>query len=478
MKTSPSRLHWRAITFLSVTAVFMLCGWMPSQDDLALGGSLAVAVMGDVETVELKKLVEEIGRTFEEFKQANDLQIKELKSGKADVVLTEKIDKLNDAITTLQEQKDEIEKKLNRPGFGSKNDESEEKSLVIFNNELKAAAIAGARALPKPISIDQYRDYKRAFNEFARKGWDSLGDAERKAMTVGTDSQGGYLVPADVSGRIVTRLHDLSPIRQIASVQTISSDALEGIEDINEADAGWTGETSSRTETSTPDIGKWRIPAEEMYAKPKATQKLLDDAAVDIEAWLSMKVADKLARLEGAAFINGNGIAKPRGFATYTTAETADASRSWGVLEHVATGVNGDFAASNPADDLMDLISAFKPQYLNNANWVTRRTVIAKIRKFKEATTNAYLWQPGLQAGQPATLLGFPIVMAEDMPALAEDSLSLALGDFSAYQIVDRLGIRVLRDPFTDKPYVVFYTTKRTGGGVLDFDAIKFIKFT
>jgi HK97 family phage major capsid protein len=260
-------------------------------------------------------------------------------------------------------------------------------------------------------------------------------------------------------------------------VQPISSDALEGIEDLNEADAGWVGETSTRSETNTPNVGKWRIPVQEMYAQPKATQKLLDDAAVDIESWLSMKIADKLARLEGAAFITGDGINRPRGFASYTTAATADGSRTWGQLEHIATSVNGDFAASNPSDHLLDLIMAFKSVHLNNANWVTRRTVIAKIRKFKEATTNAYMWQPGLQAGQPSTLLGFPVVMAEDMPALATGSLSMALGNFQAYQIVDRLGIRVLRDPFTDKPYVKFYTTKRTGGGVLDFEAIKFIKF-
>jgi HK97 family phage major capsid protein len=476
MKYSLNRLHWRAISFLSVTAVFMLCGWMPSQEDLALGG-MALVGIGDTDMPEVKRLVDEIGRTFEEFKQANDLQIKELKSGKADVVLNDKIDRLSSAIDDLQSQKDEIEKKLNRPGFGTQQNEDQQKSLIMFNNERKAAAIAAARSLPADITLDQYRDYKSAFNEWACKGLDGLGDAERKALTVGTDTQGGFLVPSDTSGRIVTRLYDLSPIRQIASVQVISSDALEGIEDINEADAGWVGETATRSDTTTPDIGKWRIAAEEMYAKPKATQKLLDDASVDIETWLAMKVADKLARLEGAAFVSGNAVAKPRGFTTYTTAATADATRTWGELEHVATGVSSDFAASNPADHLHDLVSAFKPHFLNNANWVTRRSVIAKVRKFKEATTNAYMWQPGLQAGQPATLLGFPVVLAEDMPTLANGSLSMALGDFSAYQIVDRLGIRVLRDPYTDKPYVVFYTTKRTGGGVLNFEAIKFIKF-
>lgn len=473
---SNSRVIW---SFLAVFIMFIAAqiGYAASPDELMFGG-IALAGVGEIEIKQVNDLVEKLGRTFEEFKQANDEQIKELKAGKADPLLAEKVDKISAALDDLQEQKDAIEKRINRPGFGASTTDDEEKSLVMFNNERKASAISSSRAQPADIDIDQYREYKRAFGQFMRKNGDQIDDIERKAMMVGSDADGGYLVPADVSGRIVTRLFELSPIRQIASVQVISSDALEGIEDLNELDAGWTGETSARGDTSTPQVSKWRIPVEEMFAQPKATQKLLDDAGVDIESWLSNKVSDKLARLEGAAFISGNGVSKPRGFTTYTTAASPDATRAWGSLEHIKTGVNGDFAASNPADHLIDLTMAFKSAYLNNARWVTRRQIIAKIRKFKEATTNAYLWQPGLQAGQPAELLGYPVVMAEDMPALATDSLSLAFGDFSAYQIVDRLGIRVLRDPYTDKPYIKFYTTKRTGGGVLDFEAIKFIKFS
>jgi HK97 family phage major capsid protein len=470
-----SRVVWSLLA-ISAVMIAQALGYTASAEELTAGG-LMLAGIGEIELKDINDLIEKQGKAFEEFKSTHEEQIKELKAGKDDPLIESKLQKINDHLDQLQDQKDEIEKKLNRQKFFSPSDDSEEKNLIIFNNERKAAAISSSRPQPADIDAEQYREYKKAFGAFMRKGHDHLEDMERKAMTVGSDAEGGYLVPADVSGRIVSRLYELSPIRKIASVQPISSDALEGIEDLNEADAGWVGETSTRSETNTPNVGKWRIPVQEMYAQPKATQKLLDDAAVDVETWLSNKIADKLARLEGAAFISGDGVNRPRGFASYMTAATADGLRTWGQLEHIATGVSSDFAASNPSDHLLDLIMAFKSAHLNNANWVTRRTVIAKIRKFKEATTNAYMWQPGLQAGQPSTLLGFPVVMAEDMPALASGSLSMALGNFQAYQIVDRLGIRVLRGPFTDKPYVKFYTTKRTGGGVLDFEAIKFIKF-
>jgi HK97 family phage major capsid protein len=205
---------------------------------------------------------------------------------------------------------------------------------------------------------------------------------------------------------------------------------------------------------------------------------LLDDAVLDIEAWLAAKVADRLTRVENTAFITGNGVNKPRGIADYPTAATGDDSRAWGTFEHVATANNGNFPSSNPADTLFDLVGKFKDAYLANATWLTRREVITLVRKFKESTTNGYLWQPGLQQGRPQTLLGFPVAIAQDMPALATDSLSLAFGDFrEAYQIVDRAGFRVLRDPFTAKPYVRFYTTRRTGGGAVQFEAVKFVKF-
>jgi len=427
---------------------------------------------------EIKSIIQSHGEAWDQFKKANDELLKAKAEGKAVADLEAKVERLSGALDDLQEQKDKIEARLNRPGAGSQPSQDEAKQLAAFNREVKAQAAAFSKPQPADVTAEEYAEYKRVFAEVMRKGDKAMLDAERKAMSVGTDPDGGYLVPVDMSGRIVTRLRDLSPIRAIANVQAISSGALEGIEDIDEAAAGWVAELGTRSDTTTPQLGKYRITAEEMYAQPKATQTLLDDAAVDIEQWLADKVADKFARTEGAAFVAGNGVGKPKGFTAYTTAATADGSRTWGQLEHVVTGANGAFNGTNPADVLFDLEGAFKPGHLTNAVWVTRRSIITLVRKFKD-DQKQYLWQPGLQAGRPATLIGYPIVMAEDMPTLATGSLSLALGDFQAgYTIVDRLGVRVLRDPYTDKPYVKFYTTKRTGGGVVNFEAIKFVKFS
>lgn len=443
---------------------------------------------------ELKKLIEEFGRAFEEFKTADAQQKAELKKGIVRPDLEQKLQTISAKLDDFEQKKaaieqrlakeaelrEELERKFN--GLRVTGDPvkalAEAKAVEQFNIEVKA--LARVRGLPEPgdLAVEDYNAYKGAFRKWMRKGKEALSAEEFKAMSVGNDAEGGYQVLPDMSGRIVQKIFDLSPIRAIANVQAISSDRLEGIEDTDEASVGWVGETATRSDTNTPKVGRYEIPAHELYAKPKATQKLLDDASVDIEAWLAGKVADKFAREEGAQFITGDGINKPRGFTKYTTAATADGSRAWGSLEHVATGASGDFAASTPADTLFDVVGAMKDGYLAGARWVTRRSVIAKIRKFKESTTNAYIWQPGLQAGQPSQLLGFPVTMAEDMPALAANSLSLAFGNFGlGYQIVDRLGVRVLRDPYTDKPYVVFYTTKRVGGAVVNFEAIKLVKF-
>lgn len=430
---------------------------------------------------EINKILETQGKAFEEFKATNDALLKAKAEGKAVGDLEAKLSKLDTDLSNLSEMKGQFEAlqaKLQRPNFGGDKEHADgEKELKSFNDMRRASRVQGADK--SDASAEDYANYKNAFWEYQRKGSvDWLEVHERKAMSVGTDADGGYLVPAPTVGRIVQKVYELSPIRAIASVMPISADALEGVNDLDEAAYGWVGETTTRSDTNTPQVGKYRIEAFEMYAQPKATQKLLDDAAVDIEAWLEGKVANKFARAEAAAFITGTGVGMPRGFTTYTTAATNDASRSWGQLEHIATANNGDFASSNPADNLFDLIAAFKTPYLQNSSWVTRREVIAKIRKFKESTTNAYMWQPGLQAGQPDRLLGYPIVMAQDMPTLATGSLSLAFGDFrEGYQIVDRIGMRTLRDPFTDKPYVKFYTTRRVGGAVVNFEAIKFMKF-
>jgi HK97 family phage major capsid protein len=279
-------------------------------------------------------------------------------------------------------------------------------------------------------------------------------------------------------GRMVTKLYEQSIMRQIADVVTISTDKIEGIVDDDEADAGWVSELGSRSDSGTPQVRKYEIAAHEMYAMPKISQKLIDDASTDVEGWLAGKVADKFARVEGTAFWQGTGAGQPRGLAMYTTAATADGSRAWGQFEHVKSGANGDFHTTQ-FDPLHDIQGAMKDHFLQNAQWVMRREVRTKARKLKESTTNRYLWEPGMQVGAPERLNGYPVRVDQYMPTLATDSLSLAFGDFrQAYTIVDRLGVRTLRDPFTAKPYVVFYSTKRTGGGAMNFEAVKFLKFS
>lgn len=300
-----------------------------------------------------------------------------------------------------------------------------------------------------------------------------MADTERKALSVGSDPEGGYVVYPDMSGQIVQKVFETSPMRAYASIQTISTDALEGIFDLNEASFGWVEETESRSETNTPDIGRWRIPVHEMYAFPFATQKLLDDAAIDMENWLSMKVADKFARAEADAFVNGSGVGQPRGFLTYSDGTTLP-----GTIEQFDTGVNGAYAAAPDGGDvLIDALYGLKAPYRANATWFMNRATTKLTRKLKDSD-GAYLWSPGIAAGQPATLLGYPVAAFEDMPDPATGSLSVAVGDMrAAYQIVDRIGIRVLRDALTNKPYIGLYTVKRVGGDVVNFEAVKLVKF-
>lgn len=430
-----------------------------------------------MDVTEVKALIEEQGRTLASMREANETMLKAKADGKAFGDLTATVEKMSAALDTLDEKREVIEQEL----LAIKRLQTPTRETIDLAAEVKSFNAARRERHPQAQDIDgaEYACYKGAFFTLLRHGnLDALAPEQRKAMSAGVDPEGGFLLPPSTAGRIVTRLYDLSPIRQIATVQPTTSGEVEGIVDNGDADAGWVSETGARSETTAPTIGKYKIVAEEMHASPKVTQKLIDDAAVDVEAWLAGKVANRFARLEGAAFVVGNGVGKPRGFTAYTTAATADSSRTWGQLEHVVTGANGDFHTTK-ADPLQDLIMAFKTHYLASARWVTRREVIAKVRKLKEATSDRYLWEPSLQMGEPARLLGYPQVLAQDMPALATGSLSMALGDFAqGYTIVDRIGMRVLRDPFTAKPYVVFYTTARVGGAVVDFEAIKFIKFS
>lgn len=323
-------------------------------------------------------------------------------------------------------------------------------------------------------------EHKKAFNAFVRKGIETgLADIERKAVNVTTAGDGGYALPEQIESVIAQRLIDISPVRSVANVVSVSTSDYKQLVDTRGTASGWVGEAGARTATNTATFYEAAAFMGEIYANPQATQQSLDDLMFNVEAWIASSIADEFAYREGAAFVSGDGTNKPKGFLNYTTAATADASRSWGTLEHVATGVSADFAASNKGDKLLDLVYKLKAGHRANAVWMTNKAILAEIRAFKESTTNAYLWQPGLAAGQPSTLAGYPVVEAEDMPAKAANSLSIAFGDFRAgYTVVDRVGIRSLRDPYSNKPYVGFYVTKRVGGMVVNSEAIKVLKFS
>jgi HK97 family phage major capsid protein len=425
---------------------------------------------------EIKQAVEAVktvNSAFEEFKRVNDQRLAEIeKKGTADPLLEEKIARIEADLTKAQAIADEAALAAKRQSRVVTDEKGDRIDL-----DAKAAEWAGMLARRRGETIPAFNAsgmdaYKAAFDKFLRKGEEVMGVEERKALSVGTDPDGGYVVNPDLSGRIVMKVFESSPMRAYASIQVISSDALEGLFDLDEAASGWVGETDSRGETNTPQLGKWRIPVHELYAKPKATQKLLDDASINMEAWLASKVAEKFARDEANAFVVGNGSNKPRGFLTYASGTTLP-----GTIEQFPTSASGALAsAPDGGDALINALYGLKQQYRANATWFMNRATTKLVRKAKDSD-GAYLWSPGIQAGQPATLLGYPVAAFEDMPDPASNSLSIAVGDMrEAYQIVDRLGIRTLRDPYSAKPYVEFYTTKRVGGDVVNFEAIKLIK--
>jgi HK97 family phage major capsid protein len=300
---------------------------------------------------------------------------------------------------------------------------------------------------------------------------------ELKAMSGVSDPAGGYAVPEEIDAAIERTLSAISPIRAIASVVKVGSAGYRKLVTSGGTPSGWASETGARPETATPVFQEVAPPFGELFANPAASQAMLDDAAFDVEAWLAEEIAREFARAEGAAFVAGNGVNKPKGFLASPTAETGDDVRAFGTLQVLKTGVAGGFPASNPQDRLIDLVQALRSPYRQGAVFVMNSATAARIRKFK-TSDGAFLWQPGLVSGQPDTLLGYPVVEAEDMPDVAADALGIAFGNFKAgYLIAERTETQILRDPFTNKPFVHFYATRRVGGQVMNSEAIKVLKF-
>jgi HK97 family phage major capsid protein len=382
---------------------------------------------------------DDVLQAFEAFKDANDERLLQIeKRMSADVITSEKVDRINKAV-------DELMLKARRPGLS-------------------------AEKMAEPS------EHKRAFDSYVRKGEaHGLSALEAKAMSVGSGTDGGYLVPSQTEAEIARLLSKASPMRSIADVRQSSTTLYKKPFATAGAATGWIGEVAARPQTASPTLAELQFPAMELYAMPAATQALLDDSIVNLDEWLAREVETVFAEQETDAFINGDGVTKPKGFLNYT--KVAQASWVWGSTGYIATGVAGGFAASNPTDKLVDVIYALKAGYRQNGRWMLNRTTQAQIRKFKDAQGN-YLWQPAATPDGNASLLSFPVVESEYMLDIATDSHAIAFGDFKrGYLIVDRVGVRVLRDPYSTKPYILFYTTKRVGGGIQDFDAIKTLKF-
>ncbi|WP_353641329.1 phage major capsid protein [Mesorhizobium sp. WSM2239] len=395
-------------------------------------------------------ILAELQKTFETFKEANNKEIADLKKGLGDVVQTEKVDRINAEITKLQNAIDET------------------------NVMLAALKVGGAGGAVDPDK----KAHATAFDRFFRKGVDAgLSDLEVKAkLTTQSDPDGGYLVPEEMETTVDRVLGTVSAMRSLARIMSISTDTYKKLVGMGGAGSGWVGEEESRPETDSPTLRELIFNTGEIYANPAATQKMLDDARVDVAQWLADEVAIEFAEQEGAAFVSGNGVNKPRGILAYDT--VANASYAWGKLGYIASGVAAALTdgTHNGSDAMIDLYYALKSGYRNGASWLLSDAVMGTVRKFKDGDGN-YLWAPPTAAAEVATILQKPVYTDDNMSAIGANAFPIAFGNFQrGYLIIDRMGVRVLRDPYTNKPYVHFYTTKRVGGGVQNFEAIKLLK--
>lgn len=366
------------------------------------------------------------------------------------------LEKIAGDVKTIASRQDEIEKKANRLRLagGSQDAETADNDVTLKKFRLAVGS------------------YVRTGND---KELQEFFAAEQKEHSVGNDPGGGYFVSPVVSSTMTQRLRDQSPMRALSRVETIvAGDSFEEPIDVNDVGGEWVGETQSRPETATADVGLLRIPVHEIYALQPVTQRLLDDVSFDLGAWVEGKIADKFGRSEGATFVTGDGIRKPRGFLTVATDTAGDDTRAWGKLQYVISSA----ATSIVADALRDLYWALRAPHRKNATWLMASATANRIDKLKDGNGD-YIWRNGMTAGAPPSLLGRPVEFDENMPAVDAGAIPIAFGDWQRdYLIVDKAGIKMLRDPFTAKPKVLFYAYRRVGGGIANSDAIKLMKIS
>lgn len=434
--------------------------------------------MADVVMEQVEKEISAIGEDVKKLKDSTEKALTDIRAyaeqhkTSTDVLVKNALDKHQtetmEKLAALQANLEQVEKKAGRlpvAGGGEVQDKLVDDAIQFKKTML---ASKGKLGIDSEITVDNcdLDDYKAWNKHFA--AWMRAKDERRipqNALQVASDPDGGYTVKTAISDQVLKIIYETSPLREVATVETIGTSEIEIPIDDGEADCGWVGETDSPTETNTPQLGVQRIPVHEIYAMPKATQKLLEDSSVDIERWLATKIAEKFARTEATAFVSGNGVKKPRGFLSYAAGSTR------GTIEQVNSG-NANLVVF---DGLINLITALKEPYHGGASFLMRRATEGSLLTLKDGQ-GQYLWRPGLEAGKPNVLLGYPVKQAADMPAASAGNLPVGFGNWKqGYTIVDRLGITVLRDPLTAKPFVLFYSRKRVGGDVTNYEAIKLL---
>jgi len=378
---------------------------------------------------EIKSLIEGVNQAFATFKSENDQAIADLKKGQADALQALKVDRINADISKLQDAVDEA-------------------NTRIAAAQLQGVAQGGLKD----------KEYSAAFSTHMKRG------EINAALNKGVAGEGGYLAPTEWDRTITDKLVQVSPMRSLASQQTISTAAYSKLFNNMGTTSGWVGETAARPVTATPAFGTLTYTTGEIYANPSATQGMLDDAEINLEAWLAGEVQTEFAYQEGVAFLSGDGVNKPNGILTYVTGGTNAATHPWGAI----TTVNSGAAAALTTDGILSLVYSLPSEFTGNARFAMNRATLAAARKLKD-TTNQYIWQPSYAAGQPSTLAGYAVSEVAGMPDVAAAAKAVLFGDFKrTYLVIDRIGVRVIRDNLTSKPYVSFYTTKRVGGGLLN----------
>ena len=420
---------------------------------------------------DIKTLLDEQLKTWEEFKQTNDEALKAKADRKAVSELDEKMGRINAELDKISGIVDEIARKQSRPEAPAA------KSVEEFNKKHTEAWLAWLRKGDDRMLERLRKDGESGSGSDSGSG---SGDSTPSArfMNVGTPAEGGYAVPIEQDKQIMRLLETFSPMRQVCRVISCSTEDYRKLVNLGGTDCGWVGETDARPATNTPQFTTLSPTFGELYAYPEVTQKSLDDLFFDVAAEITRDVAEAFAKAEGTAFMSGTGSTyhQPVGLLTATTTAEADGTRDFGKFQHVVTGQAATWASTNPADSFLDLIYKTKPGHRQNGKFMLNSVSLSDVRKWKDGESR-YLWQPSMQAGQPSSIFGYPLIVNEYMPSCGANAYPVIFGDFkAAYWIFDRIGIRSLRDPYTHKPFVGFYTTKRLGSMIVNTEALKFLK--